>query len=87
MQSVENLVYLVLLIILVAVVWFFTKRFTTKSVCPTCGNIHDLERIKSAAIYKSIPLVNAKHFICYKCNKTHYRFSFENEARLVKSKV
>ncbi len=87
MQLVENLVYLVLLIILVVGVWYFTKRITTKSVCPTCGNTHDLERIKSSTIYKSIPLVNAKHFICYKCNKTHYRFSFQSEARLVKSKV
>lgn len=49
------------------------RKFTSKRQCPYCGSAADLERIKSASIFKLIPALNAKHFVCYKCNRKHYR--------------
>lgn len=66
---------------------FFVRKFTNKSACPYCNSNHDLERIKSTSVYKMIPFVQARHFICYKCNKKHYKFNFKADNRLIKSNV
>jgi uncharacterized protein with PIN domain len=87
MQKLFDTTFLIVVIFSLSSALLFVRKFTQKSSCPNCNSIRDMERIKSASIYKAIPLVHARHYICYKCNKKHYKFSFKQINGLVKSNV
>jgi transposase-like protein len=83
MPNIEYLFYFLGSIVMVFIIASTLKKFTGKTQCPYCKSSVDLERIKSPSFIKLIPGLNAKHFICYKCNKKHYRISFFTDDKLL----
>ena len=47
--------------------------FIPSNYCPRCKN-ENTDRIKSSFFFSKLPWINAKHYVCYKCHKTYYKF-------------
>ncbi len=62
-------------------------NFIPQNYCPRCKN-ENTDRIKTSYFYSKIPWLIAKHYVCYKCHKTYYKFLFKknSKSKLFKTK-